>query len=509
MDLFPDLGAWLFRSVRRDTFAESPVLAVQRLKLLPQPIGDSDKDVLVGAVLNLGSNLSQALHILLELLPEDKAGERLGEILCPTLGQLLATLQTTLSAFECRTPTRQVSLRGGRLKHSRSESALRSAVGLPKVTSRPLTPILMKRTPPETPKTPRPREGVANTRAASSPLQFTSPPTKQPKSRHLRKDTEEFPKLRDDSLTTPHQQHEQNQPPTPPASRRTETSGLQNALKSELRVQAAIRVAVDSLEFAEGQLQLVKEINHLHGGSFDLMQRNFYTGYNNLLLRALELEQLQSGGPPSRPASFVQSGQGGIASRSGHQRQQASVHVSFPANMPTPPHNASSPLRAGGSKGNATTTTAGMATSDSEAEAGIRHGMTRRNTIQGIREESLYVGVRPTIKRRLSLAEELALAGEDSDSDDGDSDSDNGDESAVDSATGMAGERTDEASEEEASQQSESQGDSDDDDRLYDSEQHGDGGGESSTSSNGFTAEENDGRNDSMSKQPRFQGRRS
>ncbi|KAK4195024.1 hypothetical protein QBC40DRAFT_289707 [Triangularia verruculosa] len=490
MDLFPDLGAWLFRSVRRDSFAESPVLAVQRLKLLSQPIGDSDKDVLVGAVLNLGSSLSQALHILLELLPEDQAGERLGEIVCPTLGQLLVTLQTTLSAFECRAPsTRHVSLRGGRLKHSRSESALRSAAGLSKITPRPLTPILMKRTPPETPKTPRPREGVVNgTRVASSPLRFTSPATKHSRSHHARKDTEEFPRLHDE-LATPHQREPSRQPPTPPASNKPETFGLQNALKSELRVQAAIRVAVDSLEFAEGQLQLVKEINHLHGGSFDLMQRNFYSGYNNLLLRALELEQLEAEGLASRPISLSHSVQAENAPRSSHQRQQASIHVSFQANMPTPPHRGSSPHRAGDAKG--------MATSDSEAEAGHarRNGITRRNTIQGVKVENDRDSARPAIKRRLSLAEELALAGEDTDS--YDSGGDHGDESAAESAT------------EEASLHSESQADSnDDDDAHYDSEQHGEGG-ESSNSSQGMGVGEGDGRDGPLSKEMtwRFQGR--
>ncbi|KAK4657576.1 hypothetical protein QC762_000590 [Podospora pseudocomata] len=489
MELFPDLGAWLFRSVRRDTFAESPILAIQRLKLLPQPIGDSDKDVLVGAVLNLGSSLSQALHILLELLPEDKAGERLGEILCPTLGQLLASLQTTLSAFEDQTPTRQVSLRGGRLKHSRSESALRSAASLPKLTPRPLTPILMKRTPPETPKTPRPSEGVIHTRVVSSPLRFARPAANQTRSRHHRKDTEEFPRLHED-ISTPHRQHAQKrQPPTPPASYRQETSGLQNALKSELRVQAAIRVAVDSLEFAEGQLQLVKEINQLHGGSFDLMQKNFYSGYNNLLLRALELEQLESERSSSRPVT------NNDPSRSGHQRQQPSIHVSFPANMPTPPYNASSPLRAGMSRGN-TTVPARMPTSDSEGEIGSRQGMKRRNTIQGIKQENDQDFVRPAIKRRLSLAEELALADDDSDSDYGHSGSENGDESATD----MAGE----ASEEEASQQSESQADSDDDDGRYDSDHHGGGGEESSSSSNEFAMGEHDGRNDPTVKQAKY-----
>lgn len=122
--------------------------------------------------------------------------------------------------------------------------------------------------------------------------------------------------------------------------------------------------------------------------------------------------------------------------------------------------------------------------------------MTRRNTIQGIKQENDQDFVRPAIKRRLSLAEELALAGDDSDSDYGHSGSENGDESATD----MAGE----ASEEEASQQSESQADSDDDDGRYDSDHHGGGGEESSSSSNEFAMGEHDGRNDPTVKQAKY-----
>lgn len=113
------------------------------------------------------------------------------------------------------------------------------------------------------------------------------------------------------------------------------------------------------------------------------MQKNFYSGYNNLLLRALELEQLESEWSSSRQVT------NNDPSRSGHQRQQPSIHVSFPANMPTPPYNASSPLRAGKSRGN-TTVPARMPTSDSKGEIGSRQGMTRRNTIQGIKQESMF-----------------------------------------------------------------------------------------------------------------------
>ncbi|KAK0750218.1 hypothetical protein B0T18DRAFT_428208 [Schizothecium vesticola] len=42
---------------------------------------------------------------------------------------------------------------------------------------------------------------------------------------------------------------------------------LMKDLRAELRVNAAIQVAVDSLEFAEGQLRIVKEVSRLKGGS--------------------------------------------------------------------------------------------------------------------------------------------------------------------------------------------------------------------------------------------------
>ncbi len=42
-----------------------------------------------------------------------------------------------------------------------------------------------------------------------------------------------------------------------------------------MRVNAAIQVAVDSLEFAEGQLKIVKNVHRLHGGSFQLLEKHF------------------------------------------------------------------------------------------------------------------------------------------------------------------------------------------------------------------------------------------
>ncbi|KAK4160536.1 hypothetical protein QBC43DRAFT_325152 [Cladorrhinum sp. PSN259] len=411
MALFPDLGSWLFRSVKRDSFTESPVLAIERLTTQPRPIGDSDKDTLVGAMLTLGSSLNQALNMVLEILPEDKSGERLGEILCPTLGQLLVSLQNTLSSFEPREEEEEEEEDGynhrrhppqvqrlHRLKHSRSESALRPTMMRQPSASRPLTPILIKKkSPPQTPRT--------------GPARFSYSPAKYSSSESTL-NTEQFPVFQ--SLPEEYTQ------PRRDSSVSTGTRGsvreLAVEIQSELRVQAAIQVAVESLEFAEGQLQMVKAINRLHGGNFEKLQRHFYAGYNNLLIKALQLEQREFSDdseseqqPPPRalPApQQLQQQQPQTRQQSsplvGH-KQQASIHVSFPTNMPTP---SSSPRR-----------DESRQVSNSMPDP---QPLIRRNTTQGIKEED---APRPAIKRRLSLAEELALAG-DSDEDEYDDDDD-------------------------------------------------------------------------------------
>ncbi|KAK3984424.1 hypothetical protein QBC44DRAFT_385751 [Cladorrhinum sp. PSN332] len=406
MALFPDLGSWLFRSVKRDNFTESPVLAIERLTSQPRPIGDSDKDTLVGAMLTLGSSLNQALNMVLEILPEDKSGERLGEILCPTLGQLLVSLQSTLSSFEPREeedrprrhPPQVRSLH--RLKHSRSESALRST--MMRQPSRPLTPVLIKKkSPPQTPMTTQPQQ----TSRGYSPPRFSSSPTKY-SPRDSTFNTEQFPAFQ----SLPEEYTQPRRDSAVSTGTRSSVRELAVEIQSELRVQAAIQVAVESLEFAEGQLQMVKAINRLNGGNFEKLQRHFYTGYNNLLIKALQLEQREFSDeseaeqqplPTALPAPQQQMRQ---QSRpvTGH-KQQPSVHVSFPIDMPTP---SSSPRREDSRQ---------VSNSMTDPQP-----LTRRNTIQGIKEED---APRPAIKRRLSLAEELALAG-DSEEDDYDDDYD-------------------------------------------------------------------------------------
>lgn len=236
MAMFPDLGSWLLR--RRDNYAASPVVAVERLNTLPRPIQDGDKDTLVGAVLTMSASLNMALDMLVELLPQDKSRERLGEVLCPTLGHLLASLQHTLSNFDQT------------ISHPPSTAPL-SPPSAKSVTKYP-TPDRGV----EPPHTPRP----------------TDPEHQQPSSHLSREDAssqlvegpgpnlEQFPNLHGGSGLAPSQQ------PHAEASGQ-QGSGLIEALQAEMRVQAAIHVAVESLEFAEGQLRLVRQLNGLHGGS--------------------------------------------------------------------------------------------------------------------------------------------------------------------------------------------------------------------------------------------------
>ncbi|GAB1313741.1 hypothetical protein MFIFM68171_03951 [Madurella fahalii] len=382
MALFPDFGSWLLRSVWGDSFADSPVLAVERLKSQPRPIQDADKDTLVGAILTMGSSLHLALHMLLELLPEDKSRERLGEVLCPTLGQLLASLQSTLSSFELNAP------------HQTTVAAQPAAVRTPKMTpddslssggSHRQLPEIAHETAgkDETPRATRTSPAECHT---GSPLRKNQPQhTLQPR-------TERFPPLEDGSAT--HQLRIEIH----------ERSGvaLVKALQAEMRVQAAIRVAVESLEFAEGQLKLVKEINQLHGGTFDVLQKHFYEGYNRLLLRALELEKREFGLPD----------RGTVNPTAAALPPQQHTHTEIlePAAASPRQHRSisfQSTLPARGGTVAAAWTPATLAT-DPE-----RRPLARRNTIQGIKQEGARTSrTRPPLKRRLSLAEELAMVGE-------------------------------------------------------------------------------------------------
>ncbi|KAK4121004.1 hypothetical protein N657DRAFT_673782 [Parathielavia appendiculata] len=368
MALFQDLGSWL-RSVRRDGFTDSPVSAIQKLKSVPRPLRDADKEGLVGAVLTMSSSLHVALSILRELLPQEQSRERLGEVLCPTLGHLRDSVQSTLSAFE--QPISAPS--------TRTDVAPRVNPPQPHSSS---TQLLA----------PQPMT-TANLQAPR--LTTRSPDGGQQQQTETR--TERFPHLGDHSSDARrlHVEADINSGPQ---------TQLVQALQAEMRVQAAIHVAIESLEFAETQLKVVKEVNQLHGGSVDLLQQNFYEGYNRLLLRALELQRRELGLSTGENLSSNAPTRGQLP-----YRQQEDVQASpkqhqsvWFQNISLAIHSAARIPRSNGMD---------------HAAASERRPLGRRNTIQGIRQEgSRDSAARPPFKRRLSLADELAMVGEDSES---------------------------------------------------------------------------------------------
>ncbi|KAH6844921.1 hypothetical protein B0I37DRAFT_171532 [Chaetomium sp. MPI-CAGE-AT-0009] len=381
MALFP---GWLLRSVLpRESFADSPIQAVERLLSSPRPLQDADREVLVGAVLTMSSSLHLALGILQEILPQEKSQERLGEVLCPTLGQLLSSLQGTMCSFE----------------RSSSRQATERVATYTAEPSKPTTPRLLRRssqhtfpqlTQSVTTRDGRPMSAISPAGRAAS---FRASPTQ---SRDARTKTESFPSL--EGSPTPRQLHPE------PVVHHGPATHLARALQAEIRVQAAIHVAVESLEFAEGQLKVVKQINQLHGGNIDQIQSHFYEGYNRLLLRAVELQRqehgLLSGGgssisapPTGRPYQLSTSDKAVPAS----PRQQS---ISFQATS-----SVQSP---------ATTPRANGTPQPTHLQ---RRSLERRNTVQGIKQEDARTSrTTPALKRRMSLADELALVNEDSES---------------------------------------------------------------------------------------------
>ncbi|KAK0614440.1 hypothetical protein B0T14DRAFT_570375 [Immersiella caudata] len=385
-----NFGNWLLRSVRGDALSESPVSVIEKLNAL-RPLRDVDKETLLGAVLMLGPSLQLALQMLQELLPPDESRERLGEVLCPTLWLLQNSLTDTLRSFS----------REGHEEGLKPEPTVepRSARG----------PSKGRR--PRPSPSPRPTQHREADRASSMPISLlatekqTRPPT--PPNRNLRP-LEDFPALHGIA-------------PSPGRPSRTPDSAadlaLMKDLRAEMRVNAAIQVAVDSLEFAEGQLQIVKEVNRLKGGSFELLQRHFYEGYNRILFRALELERREFDSPPYAASvnEDYEEEEEASEKRPDTQHTQHSVSISFesPLALPELPPIQLPPLPP-----------LSPARPKKESALAVDRGLpVRRNTTQGVEGPR-----RQQFKRRLSLAEELAMAGDESDtdeySDDGDDDHD-------------------------------------------------------------------------------------
>jgi hypothetical protein len=393
MALFP---GWFLRSVLpRESFTDGPIQAVERLLSSPRPLQDADKEVLVGAVLTMSSSLHLALGILQEILPREKSQERLGEVLCPTLGQLLSALQGTVCSFE-RSSSQQAT----------GEVATHTAE-----PSKPANPRVLSRS--NQHASPKPSRSVAaryeQPMSATPPTGHTPRPPGSPgsprQSHGARTKTESFPPLEG---SRPPSRHLHSEPVVHPGL----ATHLSRALQAEIRVQAAIHVAVESLEFAEGQLKVVKQVNQLHGGSkselrsphtastrrrggskphgqtavvvielladmnadIDELQSHFYEGYNRLLLRALELQRQEHDLVPGRANSTS-------ATPTGRPHQLSTSHKVVPA---SPRQHSVSFQPTLSAHSPAATPRANRAAHSTYLQ---RRSLERRNTIQGIRQE--------------------------------------------------------------------------------------------------------------------------
>ncbi|KAK3324891.1 hypothetical protein B0H66DRAFT_546995 [Apodospora peruviana] len=474
MALLPDFGTWLFRSVRRDpNLSDSPISIVERLNSLPRPLKSADKDTLLGAVLTLGPSLQLALLMLLELMPEDESRGRLGEVLCPTLGQLQKLLHKTLGSFDqppslLPTPSLLEIVRDP-IEHKRpatspaissfkqSSSSSVSSDGRTAPSTAPSTSRQSKR--PQTPVITPPEQETQLLR----PILRT--PTKQSPPQHVSLVAETFPKFDDAASARTSHSHNGGRAHNPAAD-----LALMKELRAEMRVNAAIQVAVDSLEFAEGQMKIVREVNRLHGsGSFDLLQKHFYDGYNRILFRALELEQREFDSPspsvPNSPDRRTKQMQQQQQKRREEEKQQ--TQTPGPNVTPEPPHRL--PLVSFDSRQTELKLPPLPPLSSSPTKGGVGSGpggleerrpLARRNTVQG----TAPAVSRPmqAFKRRLSLAEELALVG--------DGDSTTEEESEVASESGSDDESEDseedkvESDEDEESSEEDEESDGDEDD---------------------------------------------
>ncbi|KAL2196590.1 hypothetical protein P885DRAFT_37758 [Corynascus similis CBS 632.67] len=393
MALLPD---WLLLRLRReDSTVNSPVLAVEKLNSLPLPLGDADKEVLVGAVLTMSSSLHLALGMLREMLPQETSQDRLGEVLCPTLGSLLDSLQSTLCSFDRS---------GGSRQAAGSSSPTSPSNGC---TPGPATPRVVINSAGKQLSPRWDREVTAAKKGEHA--SFTRPPSR-PQS--ARVETERFPSLTqgDHSAGAAGGHHLQIEVDI----RRQPATHLVTALQAEMRVQAAIKVAVESLEFAEGQLQMVKEVNRLHGGS-----THFYGGYNRLLSRALELQrrelEVQSGAreslisvASSSSSSNPAAGTIPLCERAQDKEDNNNTNTNNTPSLfkVSQPSSLQPPLR------EAAEISVMLRFKGDRWSEGIQYRASGRKATA----DSVSSRTKPPLRRRMSLADELAMAGEDSES---------------------------------------------------------------------------------------------
>ncbi|KAK0741402.1 hypothetical protein B0T18DRAFT_432514 [Schizothecium vesticola] len=518
---FPDFGTWLLRSVRGgDANPDSPVSVIERLNALPRPLRNAaDKDTLVGAVLTLGPSLQLALHILLELLPEDDDRERLGEVLCPTLGQLQRSLTDTLLSLRgSQDDKSKKSFAANRAKHMRGRSNT-----LPLPSEILFRGVRIDRSI----KTPSAAPTLAQ--VPESPSSYPSPDaiedtlTTNPSSPHLHQN-HQVPRARPppDSIPLPPRAPLPRSPSPTPSARRPDPAAdlaLVKELRAEMRVNAAIQVAVDSLEFAEGQLKIVKNVHRLHGGSFQLLEKHFYQGYNRILFRALELERREFDSPSGSdycPSPRLVCDDMGDLMVEGKMKEEAAAvpqrSISFEEHardevVPVLQLEPPSPEKGGGP--DAKTVASRPASPEKRMTVpavGPGPELMRRNTApgrtgQGARQAAR---TRPPAKRRLSLAEELALAGDSttSEEDDESGEEDDDDDDDEPETTQAGPKLTDHNSDSDGDADSSSESPSDRDTAPRRTGPNGSGGSDSDESSSSDDDDEADERSTQSSIAP-------
>ncbi|KAK1777592.1 hypothetical protein QBC45DRAFT_330357 [Copromyces sp. CBS 386.78] len=276
----PDIGTWLFRrgdSDRKRVAAENPVAIVKQLdghiKTLKQAnpshsaLRDADKDALVGAMLLMGKSLQDALNMFMaEVLPHDEYPKGWNEVLSGTLGGLHRALTDTLVTLE--RPSAEVGLSMKQQQES--------------LKTRTLSLELDEAPPVQKPGLHRSESAPAGTTQGQGDSSPDFPPLGSPLPLRLAPVPERF------EPATAYEYHDLA----------AENPGVSMAviqeLRAEMRVNAAIQLAIESLEFTEGQLQLVKQVNKAAGGAganLEPVQQHFYEGYDRILRRAVELER--------------------------------------------------------------------------------------------------------------------------------------------------------------------------------------------------------------------------
>lgn len=270
----PDIGTWLFRrgdSDRKRVAAENPVAIVKQLDghiktlkkaKLPHSLKDADKDALVGAMLMMGKSLQDALNLFMsEVLPHDEYPKGWNEVLSGTLGGLHRALENTLITLESphsvaenglSMKQQQESMKTRTLSLEMDEAAMKP--GLNRSESAPAAPTTQGEISPDFPP-------------LGPPLRLAPVPERFEPAYEYRDLAAENPGV---------------------------SMAVIQELRAEMRVNAAIQLAIESLEFTEGQLQLVKQVNKAagaNGANLEPVQQHFYEGYDRILRRAVELER--------------------------------------------------------------------------------------------------------------------------------------------------------------------------------------------------------------------------